>query len=569
MLLTRQGVYLRKIKRTTLADCIARFIAEKNTPAVFQLSGGMIAFMIDAIARHGKTPIINTRHEQAAGFAAEGSARVSTTPGFAMGTSGPGATNLMTPIASSFFDSIPVVYITGQVNQIELRTNLNQRQNGFQELDICEMAMSITKKVYKPKTASEALFALNEGWILCQEGRQGPVLIDIPINLQQDFIEYDLSSVSGRPVKSEISAKDLSEFRDLLSSAKRPLLLIGGGVRLSNATELLSRFISKTGIPYVSTLLGLDSISHVNEKYLGFIGSYGNRWANTAVKQSDLLIAIGSRLDVRQTGNNISKFTSGKKIVRIDVDEHELSGRISSDLSIKSDASVFLQAAMEIDYKIDSSSYISGIQEIREKNPQELEQPSDLILNPSTVMKFLGQLFHESSGFVIDVGQHQMWAAQSIRLREGQRFLTSGGLGAMGFAIPASIGAATARNGRWVSITGDGCLQLSSAELQTIVQYKLPIAICVMNNGQHGMVAQFQEENLDGRLTGTRDGFSNPDFQELAKAYGFSKIARITRVEDLESLKQLVNEGKDEPIFLEFIVDPQAKALPKMSVNEE
>jgi acetolactate synthase-1/2/3 large subunit len=272
---------------------------------------------------------------------------------------------------------------------------------------------------------------------------------------------------------------------------------------------------------------------------------------------------------VRQTGNNISKFTSGKKIVRIDVDEHELSGRISSDLSIKSDASVFLQAAMEIDYKIDSSSYISGIQEIREKNPQELEQPSDLILNPSTVMKFLGQLFHESSGFVIDVGQHQMWAAQSIRLREGQRFLTSGGLGAMGFAIPASIGAATARNGRWVSITGDGCLQLSSAELQTIVQYKLPIAICVMNNGQHGMVAQFQEENLDGRLTGTRDGFSNPDFQELAKAYGFSKIARITLVKDLESLKQLVNEGKDEPIFLEFIVDPQAKALPKMSVNEE
>lgn len=560
---------MQDLKRTTLADCIARFIAEKNTPAVFQLSGGMTAFMIDAIGILDKTPIINTRHEQAAGFAAEGSARISRIPGFAMGTSGPGATNLLTPIASSYFDSIPVVYITGQVNQKELRTNLKQRQNGFQELDICEMAKSITKKVYNPKSAIEALKALNEGWILCQEGRQGPVLIDISINLQQDLIQYDLPSLSVSAVKSEVSKREISEFINLLFSARYPLLLIGGGVRLSNATELLSRFISKTGIPYVSTLLGLDSISHTNENYLGFIGSYGNKWANAAVEQSDLLIAIGSRLDVRQTGNSISKFVSGKKIIRIDIDEHELSGRISSDLSIKSDASKFLQTALEIDYKIDSSLYISGIHEIKKNNPQELEQQSGLVLNPSIVMEFLGELFYESAGFIVDVGQHQMWAAQSIRLRDGQRFLTSGGLGAMGFAIPASIGAATARNGRWVCISGDGCLQLSSAELQTIIQYKLPIAICVINNGQQGMVAQFQEENMGGRLIGTRDGFSNPDFQELAKAYGFTEIAKITRVEDLVNIKQLVNRMKDEPIFLEFIVDQQAKALPKMSVKDQ
>ena len=569
MILTRQGVVLQNINGTTLADCIAQFIAEKNTPAVFQLSGGMIAFMIDAIGRLGKTPIINTRHEQAAGFAAEGSARISRIPGFAFGTSGPGATNLLTPIASSFFDSIPVVYITGQVNQKELRTNLNQRQNGFQELDICKMAKSITKKVYNPKTAVEVLVALNEGWILCQEGRQGPVLIDIPINLQQEFIEHEFASDSVRPVKSEITAAKISEFKNLLSSAKNPLLLIGGGVRLSNATELLSRFIHKTGIPYVSTLLGLDSISHKNENYLGFIGSYGNRWANAAVSQSDLLIAIGSRLDIRQTGNNISEFISGKKIVRIDIDEHELNGRISSDLAIKSDASEFLQAVMGIDYSIDSSLYISRIHELRKVNPQKDEQPSDLVLNPSIVMEHLGELFYESLGFIVDVGQHQMWAAQSIQLREGQRFLTSGGLGAMGFSIPASIGAAAARNGRWVSILGDGCLQLSSAELQTIIQYRLPIAICIINNGQHGMVAQFQEENMNGRLIGTRDGFSNPDFQDLALAYGFRKTARISRVEDLVSLEQLVIDGKNEPIFLEFIVDPQAKALPKMSVKDE
>ncbi len=560
---------MQDVKQTTLADCIARFIAEKNTPAVFQLSGGMIAFIIDAIGRLGKTPIINTRHEQAAGFAAEGSARISRIPGFAMGTSGPGATNLITPIASSYFDSIPVVYITGQVNQKELRTNPSQRQNGFQELDICVMAKSITKKVYNPKSASEVLIALNEGWKLCQEGRQGPVLIDIPINLQQDFVEYDLPLLPVSTVKNEIAIDELSEFKSLLSSAKHPLLLIGGGVRLGNATELLAKFISKTGIAYVSTLMGLDSISHTNDNYLGFIGSYGNRWANAAVKQSDLLITIGSRLDVRQTGNDISKFKTGKKIIRIDIDEHELSGRITSDLAIQSDVSVFLKAALEIDYRIDSSLYISGIREIQKSYPQELEQQSNLALNPTIVMEYLGELFTKSSGYIIDVGQHQMWAAQSIQLRDGQRFLTSGGLGAMGFAIPASIGAAAAKSGRWVSISGDGCLQLSSAELQTIIQYKLPIAVCVINNGQHGMVAQFQEENMDGRLTGTRDGFSNPNFQELAKAYGFTKIAKIARLEDLEKVKELIKNMDLEPVFLEFIVDPQAKALPKMSVKDE
>ena len=176
---------MQKKDQTTLADCIASFIADKSTPAVFQLSGGMIAFMIDAIARLGRTPIINTRHEQAAGFAAEGSARVTKVPGFAFGTSGPGATNLLTPIASSYFDSIPVVYITGQVNQKELRKNPKQRQNGFQELDICEMARTITKRVYRPQTAKEVMEALNDGWLLTQKDRQGPVLIDIPINLQQ------------------------------------------------------------------------------------------------------------------------------------------------------------------------------------------------------------------------------------------------------------------------------------------------------------------------------------------------------------------------------------------------
>lgn len=556
---------MNKLEGTTLADCIAMFIAEKQTPAVFQLSGGMIAFMIDAIGRLGQTEIINTRHEQAAGFAAEGSARISTKPGFAMGTSGPGATNLLTPIASSFFDSVPVIYITGQVNQKELRTNPDQRQNGFQELDICEMAKTVTKKVYSPKTAAEAFDAVKEGWLLSQEGRQGPVLIDIPINLQQEKLEYQSTGSEGETPKAKVDYAVIEDFRSYLLAAKRPLILVGGGVRLGNASEKLSEFIDKTGIPYVSSLLGLDSVSHTNDKYLGFIGSYGNRWANAALRESDLLIVLGSRLDVRQTGNDISEFIAHKKIVRVDIDDHELTGRITSDLVIKADISEFLQTLVHIDYKIDCTSFINQIKIIRNEHPQELEQTNDLKLNPNFLMEWLSTTFTQASGYVVDVGQHQMWAAQSIRLQSGQRFLTSGGLGAMGFALPASIGAAVSMKGNWVLISGDGCMQLSSPELQTIVQYKLPITVCVINNGQHGMVAQFQDENMNGRLTGTREGFSNPNFQELARAYGFLNVHKVESESELLELSTIVKEWEEGPSFLEFIIDSRAQALPKNS----
>lgn len=556
---------MNEIKRTTLADCIAMFIAEKDASAVYQLSGGMIAFLIDAIGRLGQTKIINTRHEQAAGFAAEGSARVTKKPGFAMGTSGPGATNLLTPIASSFFDSIPVIYITGQVNQKELRTNPNQRQNGFQELDICEMAKTITKKVYRPNTAKEAFKALEEGWLLAQDGRQGPVLIDIPINLQQEELEYESTNADQKTLKSEADSSVNHEITDYLYAAKRPLILVGGGVRLSNASELLSMFIDKTGIPYVSSLLGLDSISHTDDKYLGFIGSYGNRWANAALSESDLLIVLGSRLDVRQTGNDVSQFTANKKIIRVDIDDHELTGRIHSDVLIKSDILEFLKSLIGIDYKFDSTSFISEIKKLREERPQEFEQITGLELNPNIVMEWLSDTFNKASGYVVDVGQHQMWAAQSIRLESGQRFLTSGGLGAMGFAMPASIGAAVSSNSNWVMISGDGCLQLSTPELQTIVQYNLPITVCVINNGQHGMVAQFQEENMNGRLIGTREGFSNPNFQELAKAYGFLNKHKVESDSELVELSSIVKEWKEGPSFLEFVIDGRAQALPKNS----
>lgn len=553
---------------TTLADCIAQFIADRETPAVYQLSGGMIAFMIDAIHRLGITPIINTRHEQAAGFAAEGGARVTGIPGFAFGTSGPGATNLLTPIASSFFDSVPVVYITGQVNQKEIRQNPNQRQNGFQELDICAMAEPITKKVFKPVNSQEVMDSLIDGWELTQSGRKGPVLIDIPINIQQEKMTYGRSFDKNKIFHEPTSADFAKIITSRLEKSKRPLILIGGGVRNADALELLDRFILKTKIPYVSSLMGLDALPKSRSLYLGFIGSYGNRWANTALLESDLLIVLGSRLDVRQTGNNIESFCKDKTIIRVDIDPHELTGRIKSDISLELDLQVFLKTMVKIEYVYESAEVVSNIKEIRERFPQEKEQPHDLVLNPSFVMRQLSSAFPNVGGFVVDVGQHQMWAAQSLSLSPGVRFLTSGGLGAMGFAIPASIGATIATRQKWVALVGDGCLQLSLSELQTIIHYNLPIAVCVFNNEQHGMVAQFQDENMNGRQIGTKVGYSNPDFTNLARTFGFERIYKVGNQIELQAFISTLQDWNSGPVFVEFCIDSKAKALPKLRVED-
>ena len=549
----------------TVSDYIAEFIALNSPTPVFQLSGGMITFMIDAIARLGVTPIINNRHEQASGFAAEGATRVSGIPSFAFGTSGPGATNLITPIASCFFDSIPVVFITGQVNTAELRIDKKQRQNGFQELDISSIVKTITKKTYNPTNPLELANALEEGWELSQKGRKGPVLIDITIDLQQESINLTPKKISLIQNKSNPQKRKFREFNKYLSESKNPLILVGGGVRIDNAVETLANFVNYHKIPVVKSLMGKDSFNNSSEFDLGFIGSYGNRWANKALNDSDLLIVLGSRLDIRQTGNSVSKFKKNKKIIRVDIDPKELSGRVSSDLEFKMSINDFLKSELILQNVINIENFINEINSQKINFPQYLEQEIKLSLNPTNLFEWLSMVFTDTNGFVVDVGQHQMWAAQSIDLQEGQRFITSGGLGAMGFAIPASIGATLAKSGKWVCILGDGCFQLSTQELQTIIHYQLPIAICVINNNQQGMVAQFQSENMESRFIGTRIGYSVPNLEQISRAYGFKNYYQASTLADLDVIKRGLSRWEEGPIFLEFKIDNSAKALPKLS----
>ena len=291
------------------------------------------------------------------------------------------------------------------------------------------------------------------------------------------------------------------------------------------------------------------------------VGSYGNRWANRALANCDLLLVLGSRLDVRQTGGSVEDFEANKEIFRIDIDENEISGRVKVANSLKAHLKEFL-TLLEENNQTYSGNFLSEIEEDRQRIPQAHEQSLTTGINPSELIAELSQILKETNGFLVDVGQHQMWAAQSTNIEAHQRFITSGGMGAMGFSIPAAIGASVSNPGKWVVFVGDGCAQLSINELQTIADLKLDILICVLNNRQQGMVAQFQESNLESRFIGTRIGYSTPDFVAVASAFGIDAIL----VEDLLQLDELSEQIKSKagPMLIEFAIPLEAKALPKM-----
>ena len=550
----------------SVAEYITDFFKSKGIKTAYQLSGGMIAFLTDAMFRREGFTVITNRQEQASGFAAEGASRINMQPQVAMATSGPGATNLITAIGSCFFDSSPVIFLTGQVNQAELRQNKSQRQNGFQELDIVSAVKGFTKFSQQVLIPEEIPAALESAWYACTEGRPGPVLLDIPIDVQQKQIERFRSSPAVRPTSSPIPSEVMEQLRKLLSESVNPVILAGGGIRTSQTVASFKNFVERTNLPVFRTLLGNDVLNTEHSHNIGFIGSYGNRWANQLLRESDLILVLGSRLDVRQTGNSVASFIESRKIIRVDVDIHEITGRIPTDLAIESDLGTFFESCLELDYRNNSQTIFEKAKELHAQFPPATEQTVELELNPDIVMKWISKQFSQAAGYVVDVGQHQMWAAQSLNLGENQRFLTSGGMGAMGFSLPASIGASIESGEPWVVIAGDGCTQLSIAELQTVFQLDLPIKIIVINNAQHGMVAQFQDENMNSRYAGTRDGYSVPDFVKVAEAFGIQAL-KISNLSDFDRASTLIEKSGSKPLLIEIQVSDKAKALPKMAVQ--
>lgn len=564
----------------TVARHLADTLASHGVTHVFELIGGMIATLLDELHRTPDIQVVSMHHEQAAGFAAEGFARCTGGFGVALATSGPGATNLVTAMGSCYFDSVPVLFITGQVNVEEIHEHGRGRQLGFQETDIVSIAAPITKAAIQVRDPDEFPATLQRAIALATEGRPGPVLLDIPMDVQSAVISSD--SLGLPPPSTNAGASEVSKVGDVpnieafldvvlpaLGRSKRPLILAGGGIRSSGSTVAFRDFVERTGIPVVQSLMGLDSYAGESPIRVGFIGSYGNRWANWALGESDLLLVLGSRLDIRQTGSDIAGFIGDRKIFHVDIDNGELNNRVAASATLQSDLKRFFGVADKRMGRLRHQwdDWIRAIESRQAEWPDVRENVPKGGINPNELIRDLSLAWRDVDVWVTDVGQHQMWAAQSLLVRPHQRFLTSGGMGSMGFGLPAAIGAALARKGSVVGlIAGDGGFQCNIQELQTVKRLGLDVRIVVLNNQCHGMVRQFQESYFDGRYTSTVLGYSAPSFKHIGLAYG---IKSQYFAESSQLLPHLSGaESAQGPLLMEVAIEQDLKAYPKMAFGQ-
>ena len=544
---------------------IARFLKDKGIHTVFELQGGMITRIIDALNQEGGIDIVSMHHEQAAAMAADAYGRIKNKPGVALATSGPGATNLLTGIGNCFFDSVPAIFITGQVNTNEQKGDKSTRQIGFQETDIVAMAEAITKKAYAIKTKDEIPNVFEEAYQIAMSGRPGPVLIDIPMNIQNQEIEDAL--VEKPFLEKNLTTCDdfINKYINALKVSKKPLLLIGRGIRAAQASELFKNFIAKFQIPVVTSLLGVDVLPYTHPLKVGFIGTYGNRWANYALGSSDVLLVLGSRIDLRQTGADIEAFKQGKQIFHVDIDSAELNNRFTDTITLNTDLVTFFEEVQKIDYSyclpID---WNAEIKEKREAYNDILELKNVKGINPNRFMHQLSKISFKAKGFTTDVGNNQMWSAQSLELNGDQLFLSSGGMGAMGYSLPAAIGASIALNKQpMVCISGDGGFQINIQELETVKRNNLPIKIVILNNHCLGMIRQFQDSYFESRYQSTVWGYSAPNFTAIARAYGIDSFS-IEKEEDINIGLNRMWEDANAPFLLNVNINIHTNVYPKM-----
>ncbi len=539
------------------AEYIVKFLEEKGVDLVFGYPGGAVLFLYDVLGRSSMQHIL-TRHEQGAIHAADGYARVTGKTGVCLATSGPGATNLVTGIANAYLDSVPILVLTGQVGVESIG------RDSFQEADIVGITMPITKHNYLIKEIDALPEVLEEAWKVAREGRPGPVLIDIPKNVFTGTVDFPevLSSTRKQkiPFKNGLN-KQLGRIVGVLKKAQRPLLFAGGGVVSAGAEEELAEFVKYSGIPVVTSLMGKGVIPEKEGGSLGMIGMHGQPVANLALSACDVLIALGTRFSDRVTGNP-QHFLTDTCIIHVDIDPAELFKNVHIDLPVVSDAKKFLQmlllALREAKVSFTLNSWWEQIKAWAQEYP--LAFTSGSLLKPQEVIREVARQAEDEPIVVTDVGQHQMFVAQHYPVQGKRSFVTSGGLGTMGFGLPAAMGAAFGRPGETVILfTGDGGLQMTAQELAVIAQYQLPVKVFMLNNSCLGMVRQWQELFFNGHYA--QSVFtSGPDYLKLAEAYGV-KAWQISKPEEAKALvsKALQHPG---PVVVECIVDPEENVLP-------
>lgn len=549
------------------SDFIVSYLCEQGVDTVFGYIGGMITHLVDSIGRNPNIRYVQTYHEQTAAIAAEGYAIESGKFGVAICTSGPGVTNMMTGIADAFFDSIPVVYITGQVNTYEYKYDKPIRQQGFQEMEVVNIVKPITKYAVLLDNAGQIRYELEKAVYIATHGRKGPVVIDLPMDISHAEIDPEKLR-SYQPVKEETFSIDIIKVQEMIESAERPMILVGAGCEGKDAKDKLNHYLIKTKIPVITSLMGRGIIDETYANYVGMIGTYGNRCANMAVAKTDLLIALGTRLDTRQTGAMYQSFLQGRNIIHVDIDQKELDyHRLENRIKVHAPISSFLDAVMDAHIQYgDYSRWNKWISTIVADYSQDKEIKR-FVENkaPYQFLQKLSSFTEEGDVITVDIGQNQMWAAQTLRIKRGQRFVTSGGMAPMGFSLPVAIGIAFASPNKTIyCLNGDGGLHMAIQSLLVISQYQLNIKVIVLNNDSLGMITQFQHLYFDDRMFGTtRDGgFINPDLATLSKAYGLDYVELESNIADYSTLK------KKGPTLINYKIAGLTTVSPKLEYDK-
>lgn len=546
------------------SDYIVEYLIVNGVTDVFGYPGGMVIHLMDSLSRYSDHITAHSMyHEQGAAFAACGYAQAAGRTGVAYATSGPGATNLVTGICNAYFDSIPVVFITGNVNTFEAKGNLQVRQRGFQETDIVKMVEHVTKYAVYVDSAEKLPKCLENAFRLANEGRKGPVLLDIPMNIYKADIHGHVLQPHWDDVHSLDAAKadDVDFIIASLNKSSRPVFLFGNGVK-DGAVCLAKKLAEKYNIPSVTSMLAVDTLAG-SSMYNGFIGAYGDRLANFIVEKSDLLISFGSRLDIRQVGAKRENFAPNAKIIRIDIDEGELAYSIRDDITIRCDASSMISALLYRCVNKDYSEWVLVCKKIR-----KCLADNDSIVNSQIsrlLMNEIGRSLLDDTIITTDVGQNQVWVAQSLSLKNRQRVFFSGGHGAMGYSLPAAIGAYFASRCIIYSFNGDGGFQMNMQELQTISRENIPVKVIIFNNYALGMIRHFQEMYFDSNFFQTIDkgGYTVPNFRSIAVAYGL-EYHLITDVKDIR--KEMFTGNY--PAIVEVCIRDDTYVYPKLEFGK-
>jgi len=541
-------------------DALMECLKAEGVEVVFGLPGGANLPTYDAFVDGGVRHIL-VRHEAGGGHAAEGYAKATGKVGVAFATSGPGATNLITPICDAMMDSVPVVFITGQVRTELLGTD------GFQEADTIGITMPVVKHSFMIQHPQELPRAVHEAFHIARSGRPGPVLIDIPQDLSRAEIDYEPVSdvrLPGYQPRVEGNQKQIRQAAKALASSQRPVIYAGGGVVNANAADELIEFVRSDRFPVTCTLMGLGAYPAPDEQWLGMLGMHGTRAANYAMDEADLICAVGARFDDRITGK-LSEFAPRAKFIHIDVDPAEISKNVPAHIPIVGDAKHVL-AKLLVEYRAIGAdpqrleAWWTRIEGWREKYPLAYEDSTDSEIKPQYMVRALYEATGGEAIITSDVGQHQMWAAQYYDFPEPRRWINSGGLGTMGFGLPAAMGAAVGCPDRSVCcIAGDGSVQMNAQELATCAQNKIPIKVFIMNNGYLGMVRQWQELFWDGRYSHVDMG-EFPDFVKLAEAYGVTGMRFEDKTTLVEDMKRAI--AIDGPVLVDVRVTREENTYP-------